>query len=128
MMRGCAQYSHSTCSLMNAMLCPLNSKNMCKCGICSTEKCNDDSLKLTSDGTGQNVTSLMKNFTNNLTTAKTIDTTIQTIPIQIITTELTTAKNIIIVKTNPVTSFSAKLNANYFLQKIIIVLSFLIVL
>lgn len=125
-MRGCAQYSHSTCSLMNAMLCPLNSTNVCKCGICSKDRCNDDKLKLSSDGAGRNVSKLMINFTSNLTTSKILITTSKQAIMnttQLITSQPTTAKTteafLQNIKTNPVSSFSVRINVS-FIQIIII--------
>ena len=41
------------------MLCyPGNSGSTCTCGICSTDRCNDDTITTSSEGSGQNATVL----------------------------------------------------------------------
>jgi hypothetical protein len=111
--RGCAQYSHSTCNIMNAMLCPLNSTNVCNCGICSTNKCNDDRLKLSSEGSGQNVSNLMKILTNNLTTTTPIaaKSNVITSKSQINTVKLSTTKTVL--KKNLAFSSSVRINSSF---------------
>jgi hypothetical protein len=58
-MRGCAYNSPGSCDLLNSILCPPNSTSTCLCGICSTNRCNDDTIATSSAGSGQNYTVLL---------------------------------------------------------------------
>ena len=81
---------------------------------------------MSSDGAGRNVSKLMINFTSNLTTSKILITTSKQANMnttQLITSQPTTAKTteafLQNIKTNPVSSFSVRINVS-FIQIIII--------
>ncbi len=60
--RGCYSSLSGSCEFFNSFLCSLNGNSTCSCGICSDDRCNNDTIITTSSGDGNNYTQLLNSY------------------------------------------------------------------